>query len=231
MSQRKSCLETTRQAECPNPDSDFPDTKRHTTLSGDHAAGPEGIVQQLEVRLLEEALRRTLGVGGVGDDDIKGVLVVVQELEAVTDVDLGLGVLEALSHAGEVLLREADDSLDSVLAFFTPDHQMQQTHLINIAENSLFDTLVLHDLTQDTAIATANDEDLLGLGVRVHGQVRDHLLVGELIPLSALDDVVQDQDSAVVRGLEDENVLVLALLMVQDLLDSEGHGLAYNDSH
>ena len=54
----------------------------------------------------------------------------------------------------------------------------------------------------------------------------DHLLVCELIALSALDDVVQHQDSAVVGRLEDEDVLVLALLVAEDVLDFEGHGLA-----
>lgn len=49
--------------------------------------------------------------------------------------------------------------------------------------------------------------------------------VRELIALSALDDVVENEDGAVVGRFEDENVLVLALLVVEDLLDLEGHGL------
>jgi hypothetical protein len=40
-----------------------------------------------------------------------------------------------------------------------------------------------------------------------------------------LDDVVEDKDGAVVGGLKDENVLVLALLVVKNLLDLESHGL------
>jgi hypothetical protein len=85
---------------------------------------------------------------------------------------------------------------------------------------------VLNDLAQDASITTANNEDLLRVRVGEHGQVGDHLLVCKLIALSALDDVVQDQDSAVVGRLEDEDVLVLALLVVKDVLDLEGHGLA-----
>lgn len=50
--------------------------------------------------------------------------------------------------------------------------------------------------------------------------------VRKLVPLSALDDVVQDEDHAIVGGLEDQDILVLALLVVDDLLDLEGHGLA-----
>lgn len=49
--------------------------------------------------------------------------------------------------------------------------------------------------------------------------------IRELIALGALDDVVQDQDGAVVAALEDEDILVLGLLVVQDLVDLEVHGL------
>lgn len=84
---------------------------RHTTLGGNNAALAESIMEKLEVGLLEKRLGRALGIGGVRDDDVKGVLVVVEELEAVADVDLDLGVVEAGRHVGEVLLGEADDGL------------------------------------------------------------------------------------------------------------------------
>ncbi len=100
------------------------------------------------------------------------------------------------------------------------------TYLVNVAKDGLLNALVLDDLAQDTAITTTNDQDLLGVGVGVHGQVGDHFLVRELVTLGALDDVVQDQDGAIVGGLEDQDILVLALLVVEDLLDLEGHGLA-----
>jgi hypothetical protein len=83
-------------------------------LSGNNAALAEGVVKKLEVRLLEKALGRAIGIGGVGDDDVKSVLVVVEELEAVTDVDSALGVGEAGGHLGEELLGQARDSLNGV---------------------------------------------------------------------------------------------------------------------
>ncbi len=80
-------------------------------MCGNDTALAEGAVEKLEVGLLEEGLGRALGIRRIGNDDIELVLVVVEELEAVTDVDLDLGVVVPLSHAGEVLLGEADDGL------------------------------------------------------------------------------------------------------------------------
>jgi hypothetical protein len=104
---------------------------------------------------------------------------------------------------------------------------------------------VLDNFAENTAVTTADDKDLLGVGVGVHGEVGDHFLVSteklismrtdfnewsnedvrEFIALSALNDIVQNQDSAVVTALKDENVLVLRFLVVEDFLDLEGHGL------
>lgn len=176
-------------------------------MSSNDTALAQGIVKKLEVRLLEESLGRTLRVGGVSDDNIELVLVSLEELEAIANVGGGVGVLEANGHAGEVLLGETNDSL------------------INITEDGLLDGLVLDDLTEDTTVTTTDDEDLLRVGVGVKGQVGDHLLVRELITLGALDDIVQDEDSAVVAALEDEDILILGLLVVQDLVDLEAHSL------
>lgn len=177
-------------------------------MGGDDTAFAQRIVEKLKVGLLEESLGGTFGVGGIGDDNIKLVLVILEELEAVANVLLGLGVLEADAHTGQVLLGDTDDGL------------------VNVAEDGLLDALVLDYLTEDTAVAAANDQDLLGVGVRVHGEVGDHLLVRKLIALGALDDIVQDQDGAVIAALEDENVLVLGLFVVQDLVNLKVHGLA-----
>jgi hypothetical protein len=49
--------------------------------------------------------------------------------------------------------------------------------------------------------------------------------IRELITLGALDDVVKNKDGAIVAALEDKNVLILGLLVVEDLVDPEVHGL------
>lgn len=105
---------------------------------------------------------------------------------------------------------------------------------------------MLDDLTEDTTITTTNDKNLLGVGVGVERKMGDHLLVRELITLGALDDVVEDEDVAVIGGLKDEDldftrqhtrtrsavvepqtyILVERLLVVENLLDLEGHSLA-----
>jgi hypothetical protein len=177
-------------------------------LGSNDTAIAEGVAQKLEVGLLEEALGRALGVRGVGDDNVELVLLGLEELEAVADVGGDFGVLVADAHAGEILLGEADD------------------RFVDVAQNSLLNGLVLDNLTEDTAIATTDDEDLLGVRVRVHGEVGDHLLVGEFVALGALDDIVEDENVAVVAALENEDVLVLGLLVVQDLVDLEAHCLA-----
>lgn len=99
------------------------------------------------------------------------------------------------------------------------------TYLVDVAENGLLNTVVLDDLTENASITTANNQDLLWVWVGVHGQVGDHLLVRELITLGALNDIVEDQNGTVVGGFEDEDVLVFALLVVDDVLDLQCHSL------
>lgn len=157
-------------------------------LGGDDTLLGEGLFQELKVGLLEEGLGGALGVGGVSDDDVKGVLVLGKELEAVANVDSDTGVLETNGEVLEVLLGDTGDGL------------------VNVTKHGGLNALVLDDLTEDTTVTTANDENLLGVGVRVEGKVGDHLLVGELVALGDLDGTVENENVTVVGGLENENL-------------------------
>jgi hypothetical protein len=84
---------------------------RHTTLGSNNTAIAEGLIEELKVGLLEQRLGGTLGVGRVGDNHVECVLILGQELKAIANVDLDLGVVEANSHIGKILLGEANDSL------------------------------------------------------------------------------------------------------------------------
>lgn len=80
-------------------------------MGGDNSAFFESSKKQLEVRLLEQALGWALWVGGIGNNDIELVLVVIQKFESISDMCLYLWVLVADGHAWEVLLGKSDDSL------------------------------------------------------------------------------------------------------------------------
>lgn len=116
-------------------------------LGSDGAAGSESVLEKLKVRGLEEGVGWAHWVRGVSDDDIVSGLVVLQPLEAVTDVEGDLGALEALGHLLEVELGDARDCL------------------VDINKDGFFDRRVLEDLSKDAAIATTNDENALGVRV------------------------------------------------------------------
>jgi hypothetical protein len=49
----------------------------------------------------------------------------------------------------------------------------------------------------------------------------------KLVPLRTLDDIVEDQDGTIVSRIEYQHVLVFALLVVENLLDPQGHSLSW----
>lgn len=71
----------------------------------------ESLLEELEVRGLEKSLGGTDGVRRVGDDNVVLVLVLGKELKTVTNVNFNSGVLVAVGHEREPLLRDSDDSL------------------------------------------------------------------------------------------------------------------------
>ncbi|KAH3662402.1 hypothetical protein OGAPHI_005654 [Ogataea philodendri] len=177
-------------------------------LSGDDTFLGESVVKKLEVWFLEQRLCRTFWVRGVGDDHVKTILVVVQELETVSDMDSDLWVGVRFGHLWEVFFGNGNDVL------------------VNVTQNGFLDTLVLDDFSKDTTISSSNDQHLLRVWMGVQSKMGNHLLVGKLVSFGGLDDSVQNQDVTIVRGLEHQHILVLGLLGVQNLVHLERHGLA-----
>ena len=54
------------------------------------------------------------------------------------------------------------------------------TDLINVAKYNLFDSIVLQDFANDTAIATSDNQHLLRVWMRSKGKMRNHLLIAML---------------------------------------------------
>jgi hypothetical protein len=67
--------------------------------------------QKLKIWLLEQRLCRAFRIRRIGNDNIKLILIVFEELEAVSNMDLCLGVVEPNRHMGEILLGKANNSL------------------------------------------------------------------------------------------------------------------------
>lgn len=51
------------------------------------------------------------------------------------------------------------------------------THLVNVTESDLLDGLVLENLSNDTTVTTADNKNVLGVRVRSHREMSDHLLI------------------------------------------------------
>lgn len=135
-------------------------------------------MQQLKVRFLIQRFGGSYRVGGVGNYDIELVLAIAQELKAIADVGSDAGVLQANRHGGEVFPRDADDRLGCVSPrVYIPEVLSKTMNLVNVAENGLFHAFMLHNFPQHATISATNDQDFLRTWVRVHGEVRDHLLV------------------------------------------------------
>ena len=49
--------------------------------------------------------------------------------------------------------------------------------LIDVAENNMLDDIVLENFTNNTSIASANDKNLLWVGVAGQWQMSDHFLI------------------------------------------------------
>lgn len=129
-------------------------------LRSEDAVLSERLLDVGEVGLIEELGRWACGVGGIGDDHVELVLVLLDELETVTNVDLNAGVLISDRRVGQVLLSSVDYDL------------------IDLADVQLLNRRVAGELTQDSSVSSSNHQHLLGVGVCEHRQMGDGLFTG-----------------------------------------------------
>jgi hypothetical protein len=172
-------------------------------LSGDHTAVTKGVVEELEVWFLEKTFSWPFWIGRVRDDNIERVLVVLKEFKTISDVYFDSRVLESDSHGGQVFLRKTNDGL------------------IDVAKNSFLDTRVFNNFTKNTTVSPTDNEDLLGIRVRVHGEMGNHFLIPtinppkpnwvirKLVPLSSLNNPVKNKHVSVIGTFKDQDILVL----------------------
>ena len=123
------------------------------------STGLQGLVEEGEVRSLEQGLGRSDWVRRVGDDAVVGVLVFREELESVSDEDGNSWVLVAGRHVRKELLGHSDDGL------------------VDITESDSLNGFVLEDLSDDTTISSSDNKDVLGVGVGSQRKMGNHLLV------------------------------------------------------
>jgi hypothetical protein len=84
-----------------------------TTLSGNHTTVTECAKQQFKVWLLEKRFGGSFRVARVGYDDVEFVLPLLEELEAVADMDFDVGVFKSDSHPTKVFLGKSNHCLNA----------------------------------------------------------------------------------------------------------------------
>lgn len=125
----------------------------------DYATFPQRSKQQLEIRLLEQTLGRAFRITAVRNDDIKLVLLVRQELEPISDMHRHIWVLKPNAHARKIFFGQPDD------------------RFVDITKYGRLHGRMFHNFTQDTTVATADNEYMFWVWVRVQSKVGDHFLI------------------------------------------------------
>src|SRR5881296_3630894 len=83
---------------------------------------------------------------------------------------------------------------------------------------------MLERLLQRAPVAAADDQDALRRGVSDQREVREHFMIGVLVPLSGLDRIIEDQHPAEQPAGRHLNMLERGPAIVQDGVDLHGLG-------
>ena len=113
-------------------------------------------------------------------------------LEAVLVVDRDARVAKAARRLRQVLLADLDDEL------------------VDLDEIDVAHRRIAQELAHRAAIAAADDENVVRVGIDAHRHVRDHLVVNELIHLRQHHVAVERQKAAELLRVEDVDALEFA---------------------
>ena len=72
-------------------------------MSSDDASLSKSAEEQLEVWLLEQTLGWAFWVGGICNDYVEFILVIIQEFEAIANMGADLWIVKSNGHSWEIL--------------------------------------------------------------------------------------------------------------------------------
>ncbi len=148
----------------------------------------------------EQALGGAEGVGGVHDDEVIFLLAAADVFQSVLEVDVDPAVVHPAGVAGQIGAAGLHDLG------------------VHLHEVDALDPVVAGQLPHHAAVACTDDEDVFCLLVDGHGDMDDHLVVDELVPLGEHHVAVQRQNPAKLRRLKNVDALIVALLGVELLV-------------
>mmetsp|Transcript_10075 Transcript_10075/g.15120 ORF Transcript_10075/g.15120 Transcript_10075/m.15120 type:complete len:296 (+) Transcript_10075:280-1167(+) len=179
------------------------------SLSTNNSSIPQTAVHGIIKRSFEKHRRRSNGIRRVSNNNIKVILILLHKLCPIHNLYSHPRIIISDRKRWKVLFRVFDDIC------------------IKLANVNFLDTRVLCNLPQNSSISTANHQNFLRVWMSEQRNMRHHFLVGEFILFSDLDDTVEYENSSMVRGGEDENVLEFGAAVVEHFLDFNGHGLSW----
>ena len=164
----------------------------------------QGIIAAAVEFLCEQALTGSERVRGVHDDEVVFVLAGADEFQSVCNMDMHARVVEAAGRLRQILAADLDDQL------------------VDLDEVDALRRLITRQLAHDAAVTRADDKDILGIRVDGHGDVRDHLMIDELVLLRQHHIAVKRQEAAEFPRLEHVDPLEFALRRIELALDLDG---------
>ena len=140
---------------------------------------------------------RTERVRRIDDDEVVIRVALSQKAERIVVIDMYAPVVQLAGVLGQKGAADLDDLR------------------VHLDEIDLLHALVARQFAHHATVSRADDENVAHAGVHGHGDVRDHLVVDELVALRQHDVAVQREHPAEFRRLKDIDLLIAAALRIQ----------------